>query len=105
MLQGSIIETDILRYLLQNIFISSIFFSLVEFGSISEVTKDDESSSFYLETLNHHGYHGLINEDETNVVVTPTIKVYITVSIYLANSCNHIEGFIIINFLSCILYF
>ena len=64
---------------------NSYFFSLVEFGSISGVTKDDESSSFYLETLNHHGYHGLINEDETNVVVTPTIKVYITVSIYLLN--------------------
>ena len=78
------------------------FFFLVEFGSISGVTKDDESSSFYLETLNHHGYHGLINEDETNVVVTPTIKVYITVSIYLSNI---IKDFIIRNFPSCILYF
>ena len=67
-----------------------IFFSPAEFGSISGVTKDDESSSFYLETLNHHGYHGLINEDETNVVVTPTIKVYITVSIYLSNKCKRV---------------
>merc|ERR1712001_482923 len=43
----------------------------LEFGTLD----NEDETSFYLETLNHHGYHGLINEDETNVVVTPTIKV------------------------------
>ena len=44
-----------------------------EFGSLN----NQEESSFYLDTNGHHGYHGLINEDETRVDVTPTIKVMI----------------------------
>ena len=52
--------------------LTSLIFSLfVEF----ETLNSQEESSFYLDTNGHHGYHGLINEDETNVVVTPTIKV------------------------------
>merc|ERR1712226_1091256 len=43
----------------------------LEFGSLDS----QRESSFYLDTNDHHGYHGLINEDETNVVVTPTIKI------------------------------
>lgn len=43
----------------------------LEFGTLN----NEDETSFYLDTNDHHGYHGLINEDETNVVVTPTIKV------------------------------
>jgi len=43
----------------------------LEFGALD----NEDETSFYLDTNDHHGYHGLINEDETNVVVTPTIKV------------------------------
>ena len=46
--------------------------------SVSEdfgLLDNEYKSSFYLDTKGHHGYHGLINEDETRVAVTPTIKV------------------------------
>ena len=47
------------------------FLFVAEFGTLN----NEDVTSFYLDTNDHHGYHGLINEDETNVVVTPTIKV------------------------------
>ena len=54
---------------------SAIFyFSLSGF----ETLNNEDKTSFFLDTNDHHGYHGLINEDETNVVVTPTIKVQLS---------------------------
>ena len=46
--------------------------------SVSEdfgLLDNEDKSSIYLDTKGLHGYHGLINEDETRVAVTPTIKV------------------------------
>ena len=51
-----------------------IHFSLSGF----ETLNNEDKTSFFLDTNDHHGYHGLINEDETNVVVTPTIKVQLS---------------------------
>ena len=51
---------------------SFLIFFFSEFGALD----NEDETSFYLDTNDHHGYHGLINEDETNVVVTPTIKVH-----------------------------
>ena len=59
-----------------------IYFAIIEVTPITfcisveyETLDSQKESSFYLDTNGHHGYHGLINEDENNVVVTPTIKV------------------------------